>query len=454
MSDSILEGLEKDFRLTDFLFFQSTQENNDYMKLISDIRVYVNSPSFKMKYGRKKKFHRTHFSVKTKHGSSKKNFYHCDFCKKDRHTKEYCYSNPESKKYKGKAKDGKPKIQLHTTTVKSHQMGCMKNEVILNSGATNHFFGSRDLFMGPLDSYDGTLECASGNLKIVGRGKVRIESRYSTMIIENVLFVPGLSVNLLSLLKLEDRGVSYECRKGSRKLRHNGRIICDLSISNDLFTLVLMKQDKLTIIDNSKSYNVHSSLGHLSFDKIKHLNIKTDTETQYPCDVCTATKATRSKPKRKFQKPHRHLYELIHSDICEMPIISVDGYKCFALFVDDCSRYCHLSLLRKKSDIYQAFMDLIDNGSFSISTVRSDQGSEYLSKKFQSICIENNIRQEFTSVYTPEERGIAERLNRTLLKKVRPMLFESNLPSTFWSYAVVQANYLYKWSIHLQINKL
>ena len=56
MFNAILDGLEKDFRLTDFLFFQSTQDNNtDYYKLLSDIKVYIGSPSFRMKYPVKKK---------------------------------------------------------------------------------------------------------------------------------------------------------------------------------------------------------------------------------------------------------------------------------------------------------------------------------------------------------------------------------------------------------------
>ena len=48
ISDQILEGLELDFRLMEFLFFQSTQDNSDYHRLIADIQVYVSSPSFKM----------------------------------------------------------------------------------------------------------------------------------------------------------------------------------------------------------------------------------------------------------------------------------------------------------------------------------------------------------------------------------------------------------------------
>ena len=432
MSESILEGLEKDFRLTDFLFFQSTQDNNEHLKLISDIRVYVNSPSFKMKYGRRRKYHKSNLSLKSKRGHNKKTTYHCDFCGKDGHTDNYCYANPNSKKYKGTKEKKKPEIQLHTTQINKNRNRNLRNDVILDSGATNHFFGNRQMFVGRIDGYDGILECASGNMKIIGKGKVKIETEESNIVIENVLYVPELSVNLLSLIKLEDKGVTYAFKKGKRTLERNGHIICGINIAHELLILELAKRNLTSYEQKSTSYNVHSSLGHLSFDKIKHLKLKTDAGITYPCDICNATKATRNTPKRKFQKPHRHLYELIHSDMCEMPITSVDGFKYFALFVDDCSGYSHISLLRKKSDVYKAFMNLIDNGSFSISTIRSDQGSEYLSKTFQSICIENNIRQEFSSVYTPEEMGIAQRLNRTLLEEVRPMLYESNLPSNFW----------------------
>ena len=114
---------------------------------------------------------------------------------------------------------------------------------------------------------------------------------------------------------------------------------------------------------------------------------KTDPSMNCPCDICDATKATRNTPKRKFRKPHRNLYELVDSDICEMPVVSADGYKYFMLFVDDSSRYSHTSLLRNNSDIYKSFLDIIDEGSLSISSVRSDQSTKYLSKTLESICI-------------------------------------------------------------------
>lgn len=106
----------------------------------------------------------------------------------------------------------------------------------------------------------------------------------------------------------------------------------------------------------------------------------------------------------------------------------------------------------KKSDIYKGFLELIDGGKISITCVRSDQGSEYLAKSFHQICIGNYIRQEFSSVATPQEKGISERFNRTILDKTRIMLSESNLPTNSWSFALIQAIFLYNLCPHSSLN--
>lgn len=456
ISDQILEGLESDFRLTDFLFFQSTQDNSDYHRLIADIQVYVSSPSFKMKYGKRIKSHKSNLTTKVLKKEKKKNSYHCDFCKKSGHTADFCYSNPASKKYKGKKDSEKPNIQLHTTTLSNHGLQNLCNQVVIDSGATDHFFCNPRMFVGNIRPHVGTLECATGNLPITGIGTVKLETTETVLNIHNVLFVPMLSVNLVSLIKLEQKGVKYNYENGIRCLKLRSRVLGYLNISSNLMVMHIISNScalsqKASLSSATKYQNIHSSMGHLSYDKIKHLKIQTNVGDSYPCDICSATKTTRNFPKRKFKKPHRHLYELIHSDICEMPVISVDGFKYFALFIDDASRFSHIVLLRKKSDIYRGFSELLEDGSITISTIRSDQGSEYLSKTFQSLCISNDIRQEFSSVATPEEMGLAERLNRTLLEKVRPMLRESTLPITFWSFALLQANFLYNRSPHSYI---
>lgn len=98
--------------------------------------------------------------------------------------------------------------------------------------------------------------------------------------------------------------------------------------------------------------------------------------------------------------------------------------------MNEYSRYSHIVLLRNKSDAYLGFLELIEDGFNTISTIRSDKGSENLCKTFQVFCKSNGIRQELSSVHIPEEMGIAKRLNMFLLEKVKPMLMQSALPST------------------------
>jgi hypothetical protein len=147
---------------------------------------------------------------------------------------------------------------------------------------------------------------------------------------------------------LEKRHVRYSF-EGKRYLKLSGTILAEIQLKNNLPVLVHeVNQNYFSL------HNIHSSLGHIAPDKIKHLPIKVDTTDTYPCDICEIAKTTRKTPVRKYEKAHRHLYEVIHSDICQMPITSIDGFKYFAVFVDSGTRFVHVVLLQRKSDIYVA----------------------------------------------------------------------------------------------------
>ena len=370
-----------DTRLTEFLFFQSTQENDNYHKLITEIETYVSTPSFKLKYGNTKKIsykahsNRRNFNKKNASnfklgsGPRKSNVYHCDFCNKNGHTSDYCFVNPNSKKFKKKTHSEMNCARKANMTAHSYT-----RDIILDSGATDHFFGDLSMFDGELKKVKESLYSAGGDLLITGKGSVSIETEFSTITFNNVYYVPELKSNLLALRELERKGAKYEYIGGKRYLTLGNKKMAKLNIKDKLLVVEYQKK-----ISRKVSYNIHSSTGHLSTNSLKHLPIKVSPHEDYPCDFCTASKSTRNRPKRNQAKLHRHLYELIHSDICELPILSIDGFKYFASFIDDASRYAHVVLLQKKSDIYKGFLDLIENGQMHISCVRSDQGSEYLS---------------------------------------------------------------------------
>ena len=74
--------------------------------------------------------------------------------------------------------------------------------------------------------------------------------------------------------------------------------------------------------------------------------------------------------------------------------------------------------------------------------LRCDNGSEYINQELKALCASKGIMLETTVRYSPEQNGAAERLNRTLLDKVRPMLEDAHLPKSLWAEALATANYL------------
>ena len=76
-----------------------------------------------------------------------------------------------------------------------------------------------------------------------------------------------------------------------------------------------------------------------------------------------------------------------------------------------------------------------------VKSLRSDNGGEYSSTAFQTFCAEKGISRQLTNPYTPEQNGVSERLNRTIMEAVRSMLIHSNLPLSFWAEAVQCAVY-------------
>ncbi|CAL9100845.1 unnamed protein product [Musa textilis] len=102
--------------------------------------------------------------------------------------------------------------------------------------------------------------------------------------------------------------------------------------------------------------------------------------------------------------------------------------------------------LERKSEIFdnfQKFKALVERqNDRCIKTLRTDRGSEFLSNEFNSFCEENSIRRELTAPYTPEQNGVAERKNRTVVEMARSLLKGKHLPNQFWAEAIATAIYL------------
>uniref|UniRef100_A0A2N9F7V6 Integrase catalytic domain-containing protein n=1 Tax=Fagus sylvatica TaxID=28930 RepID=A0A2N9F7V6_FAGSY len=194
----------------------------------------------------------------------------------------------------------------------------------------------------------------------------------------------------------------------------------------------------------------HARLGHIGKDRMTRLAreglLGPLAKVDLPiCEPCLAGKACR-KPFGKAVRATQPL-ELIHSDICgPMNVKARHGASYFLTFIDDYTRYGYVQLIAHRYealDCFKRFVAEVENQhEKSLKALRTDRGREYLSDQFKDLCEEKGIRRQLTIPNTPQQNGVAERRNRTLLDMVRSMMAQANLPISFWGDALLTAAYI------------
>jgi transposase InsO family protein len=113
-------------------------------------------------------------------------------------------------------------------------------------------------------------------------------------------------------------------------------------------------------------------------------------------------------------------------------------------------------LLRKKNqvfDVFKAFKANIERSSDAkIITLRADNDDEYINQKFQNYLAAEDINWNPRASYVPEQNDEAERLNRTLMYKIRPMLNQTKNSRRMWNEIIKTIAYLSNRSSHYQLN--
>jgi len=165
------------------------------------------------------------------------------------------------------------------------------------------------------------------------------------------------------------------------------------------------------------------------------------------CDACQLGKSQKQPfPIDKAWRAKEKL-ELVHSNICgPMRTLIPTQNRYFILFIDDFSRMTWVYFMRQRSELYcifKKFKSMVENQSnCKIKKLRSDRGKEYTSSEFEKFLEDEGVHHQLTIPYTPEQNGVSERKNRTVMEMARSMLFEKKMPKKFWGEAVNTAVYL------------
>lgn len=333
------------------------------------------------------------------------------------------------------------------------------NAWYVDSGASNHMTNEKNHMYNIRDVFNKKVIIANKHELVVDSiGYVDIEvgsgKNKRCVTIKDVEYVPDLCTNLLSVRQMAKNGkrVTFEGEK-CRISDKNGRVIATATAQNQLYRLECnSKEEKGKAFTMANDFNLwHRRMGHICNAKLgdvksANVGINFGKECSEPCVVCVKGKQTR-KVSREVGTQAKELLEIIHSDVVgPLKESSFSGARFLLTFVDDYSRKLFVYPIKKKSEVFPKFLEfkaLVENQcSKKIKILRSDNGGEYTGKHFSEFLEKSGIIHQKTCPYTPEQNGVAERINRTIIERVRCMLIDSGLDQRFWAEAASTASYL------------
>ncbi|CAL5412844.1 unnamed protein product [Camellia sinensis] len=384
-----------------------------------------------------------------------KNGVQCYHCKRYGHIKADCWYKDQQVNYVAENEESSKLFMTHFDPNNTSS-----DVWFIDSGCSNHMTGMKSL----IKELDETqkLKVQLGNAKemqVEGKGTVSIKTTHGNIkLLHNVQFVPDLGYNLLSVGQLMVAGYSISFDNDACVIRdkHSGHTLININMTqNKMFPLEVSGMENFVFAasgkDDSKLW--HLRYGHLNIKGLKLLKEKgmvfglPKIGSIELCEGCIYGKQTRkSFPVGKARRASTCL-ELIHADLCgPMQTKSFGGSRYFLLFTDDYSRMSWVYFLENKSEAFEKFKHfkakVEKQSGFCVKVLRTDRGGEFLSKDFDLFCEENGIQRELTTPYTPEQNGVAERKNRTVVEMARSMLQAKGLSNGFWAEAVATSVYL------------
>ncbi|KAI3757461.1 hypothetical protein L6452_04998 [Arctium lappa] len=295
--------------------------------------------------------------------------------------------------------------------------------------------------------------------KISGKGDVT----KGKMTFEDVFYVEQLRYNLLSVSQVCGKKHSIfftdlECiilAPGFKvvdekmillRTPRNDNVYClDMeNVSTDSSLNCLVSKASL---DESSLW--HRRMCHINFKTMNKL-VKNNLVIGLPskvfscddhCVVCLKGKQHKTSHNSKELNTISNSLQLLHMDLFGPTNVMSIGKKSYSLvIVDDYSRFTWVYFIRTKdetSGLIKSFILRIENQTNQkVKVIRSDNGTEFKNHDLNTFCEEKGIERQYSAPRTPQQNGVAERRNRTLIETVRSLLADSKLPITFWAEAV------------------
>ncbi|GJW63268.1 putative ribonuclease H-like domain-containing protein [Tanacetum coccineum] len=338
---------------------------------------------------------------------------------------------------------------------------------IVDSGCSRSMTGNKEKLDDFVQVKGGIVKFGGGDGRISGKGTIRT----SKLDFENVYYVEELQhFNLFSVSQICDKKnkvlfTDTDCLVLTEdfQLPDERQVVLRIPRKCDLYTFSiseLQPEQNVTCLvakaSLDESTRWHRRMAHVNFKTINKLAkeglvdglpLKVFTN-EHNCVACN--KGKQHKASYKHISAVRLITEtlqLLHMDLFGPTNIRSIDQKYYSLVVtDDFSRFTWTFYLSTKDETFyvlKEFISLIENQlNKKVKGIRCDNGTEFKNAKLIELCGEKGIKRDYSNPRTPQQNGVAERKNRTLIEAARTMLADSKLPTMFWTEAVSTACYV------------
>ena len=309
------------------------------------------------------------------------------------------------------------------------------------------------------EKVSGVVHLADNQLcKVAGIGSISLKNHDgSTRVLTDVWYIPKLEKNLISLGTLELKGFTIILQNGILKVVSGALVVIKGIRRNNMYlyqgstavgtAAAVSEVDK--VAEMTRLW--HMRLGHAREKSLQTMAMQgllkgAKTCKLYFCEPCVLRKQKRVKFGTAIHNTEGIL-DYIHTNVWgPTKTASLGGKHYFVTFVDDFSSRVWVYIVKSKNEVFETFLiwkKMVENQTGrKIKVLRSDNGREYRNDQFSYFCKKEGISRRFTVRDTPQQNGVAERMNRTLLDKVRCMLSNAGLGKKLWAEAIMYASHL------------
>ncbi|POM71775.1 LOW QUALITY PROTEIN: Integrase catalytic core protein [Phytophthora palmivora] len=298
-------------------------------------------------------------------------------------------------------------------------------------------------------------------INAVATGTVSLKLMDGTTIkLSDVLYIPEVEGSLISVSKLVEKNVVAQFSKGKCVFRYGCTKVMEAMRCGNVYKLKTVGDDVCNVATTPRKEPwavVHALLGHIPFKRYEQLLTMADGVPEVTdgvtsdalCAGCCMGKMRADDFPRYAEKLVKSagVLVLVHTDLMgPMQTKTPGGCTYVVTFIDDYTRHVTVYFMKAKSDVlskFKIFKAALENAMGQrIKRLRPDNGGEYTGRQFKAYLNNCGIKHEKTVPYTPQQNGLAEHMNRSLVEMARCMLYHESVDKKWWAEAVNTAAWI------------